>query len=126
MVVESSKSADESERQKAGDGTYAKFAAIPAYLVVIQKLAADPEIRDEDYAACAALIQNFMLLAWDQGIGTAWKTFKNDPRLRALAGLGEDEKVVGIIHIGYPDESPTSARSPINERITIIDHNTAN
>lgn len=125
MVVESSRSADESERQKAGDGTYAKFAAIPAYLVVIQKLAADPEIREEDYAACAALIQNFLLLAWEKGIGTAWKTFKNDPRLRALIGLSEDEKVVGIIHIGYPDESPTCERSPIHERITIIDHNTA-
>jgi nitroreductase len=122
MVIETSKSADEAERQKAGDGTFDKFAAIPAYLLVIHKQAADPEICEEDYAACAALIQNFMLLAWEQRIGTAWKTFKNDARLRALFQLTADEKVVGIIHIGYPAETPTSARQPLNGRVTLIDH----
>jgi nitroreductase len=121
MVIETSKAADEAERQKAGDGTFNKFAAIPAYLVVVQKQAADPEICEEDYAACSALIQNFMLLAWEAGIGTAWKTFKNDARLRALFQLSADEKVVGIVHIGYPAETPTSTRQPLAGRITLID-----
>jgi nitroreductase len=122
MALEGSKSPDVGDRQKAGDGTFDKFAAIPAYLVVIQKQAADPEVCEEDYAACAALIQNFMLLAWEQRIGTAWKTFKNDPRLRALFNLNPHEKVVGIVHIGYPAETPTSQRAALDGRITLIDH----
>lgn len=121
MAIEGSKSSDPDDRQKAGDGTFVKFAATPAYLVVIQKQSADPEICEEDYAACAALIQNFMLLAWEQKIGTAWKTFKNDLRLRTLFNLTTDEKVVGIVHIGYPAETPTSQRAALDSRITIID-----
>jgi nitroreductase len=119
MAIEKSKSNDAQERQQAGDGTYAKFAAIPAYLIVVQKLAPDEETRDEDFAACAALIQNFMLLAWGDGVGTAWKTFKNDPRLRALFELKDDEKVVGIVHIGYPAENPVSRRSSLEARVII-------
>ncbi|NJO82435.1 MAG: nitroreductase [Blastochloris sp.] len=122
IAIESSKSLDAGDRQKAGDGTFTKFAAIPAYLVVIQKQSVNAEICEEDYAACAALIQNFMLLAWEQGIGTAWKTFKNDPRLRALFNLTADEKVVGIVHIGYPAEAPASQRQSLDGRITVLNH----
>jgi nitroreductase len=121
MVIAASKADDEAERQDMGDRVYAKFASIPAYLLVIQKEAAKADVREEDYAACAALIQNFLLLAWERGIGTAWKTFKNDARLRALFALADDEKVVGIIHIGYPaDEHGERARVPARDRISHI------
>jgi nitroreductase len=120
MAQDASRSADEADRQRAYDGTLAKFAAIPAYLLVIQKQVADDEIRMEDYAACSALIQNFMLLAWEAGLGTAWKTFKDDPRLRSMFALAGDERVVGIVHVGYANESPQSQRSPLESRISMI------
>jgi nitroreductase len=120
MVIAASRAADKAERQLAGDRVFARFAAIPAYLLVVQQQAAKADVREEDYAACAALIQNFMLLAWEVGIGTAWKTFADEPPLRALFGLRDDEKVVGIVHIGYPAETPTSTRAPLAERITFM------
>ncbi len=110
----------ETELQKAAEGTYRKFATVPAYLLIVISQNPDPEIAEEDYAACAALIQNFLLLAWEQGIGSCWKTFKNDARLRALFGLQPGEKAVGIIHLGYPAELPISHRHNARERLTYI------
>lgn len=99
---------------------FQKFSTIPGILVVAVRVNSNLEIAEEDYAACSALIQNFLLLAWDQGLGTAWKTFKNHPLLRAFLGLEDDEKVVGVIHMGYPAESPVSQRQPIHQRITYL------
>jgi nitroreductase len=120
MAMEFSKSISEEDKRKAGEGAYAKFMSIPAYLAVAMREDPDPEIREEDFAACACLIQNFMLLAWERALGTSWKTFKNDPRLRALLGLEPNEKVVGVVHLGYPAEIGTSQRRPARSRITCV------
>lgn len=121
MVLDGMKTAGEAERQQAAEGTIRKFMGVPLYLLVVMRQHADPETREEDYAACSCLIQNFMLLAWECGLGTCWKTFKNDPRLREMVGLQADEKVVGIVHVGYPDEAPPPPlRQPIAERLTVI------
>jgi nitroreductase len=121
MILDSMKSHGETERQQAAEGTYRKFMAIPMYLILAMKPHDDPETREEDYAACACVAQNFLLLAWDRGLGTSWKTFKNYSRLRAYLGLATDEKVVGVIHIGYPAETAqNSQRQSVNKRLTIL------
>jgi nitroreductase len=120
MAMEFSKSTNEEDKRKAGEGAYTKFMNIPAYLVVAMREDPDPEVREEDFAACSCLIQNFMLLAWERGLGTSWKTFKNDPRMRALLSLEPNEKVVGVLHLGYPAEVGSSQRKPARNRITYI------
>jgi nitroreductase len=104
---------DDATRETAAVGTYRKFANVPAYLLVIMTVNPNAEIAEEDYGACAALIQNFLLLAWAQGIGSCWKTFKNDARLKSFVGLQDTERVAGIIHLGYPAETPTSTRKGV-------------
>ncbi|MEP7290956.1 MAG: nitroreductase, partial [Chloroflexota bacterium] len=112
---------DAEARRQVGDGTYAKFSGIPAFLAVIMKQHPDPETREEDYAACCCLTQNFLLLAWERGLGTFWKTFKRDVRLRQLLSLDNDETVVAWLHLGTPDGTiPTSRRTPPHERLTIL------
>lgn len=121
MVLDGMKAEDEEQRQQAADGTHRKFMGVPLYLLVTMQPHANPEIREEDYAACACVIQNFMLLAWEQNLGTCWKTFKDDPRLRAFLGLDATEKVIGIIHVGYSAEEPRlTQRQPIHHRLTVL------
>lgn len=121
MVLENMAALDEAERQKAADGTVQKFTAVPLFLLAVMKEHEKTDVREEDYAATACVVQNFLLLAWDQGLGTCWKTFKNSARLREFLGLADDEKVVGIVHVGYPDEAPSEGkRQPIDNRITIL------
>ena len=121
MALDACALEDEAARRQVGEGTYQKFSGIPAFLAVIMKEHADAEIREEDYAACCCLVQNFLLLAWARGLGTSWKTFKRDRRLRALLGLADDETVVGWLHLGYPaGATPPTLRSPAHTRLTVL------
>lgn len=101
--------------------TYDKFANVPLYVVVIVKKSANPDVAEEDALAAAALVQNFLLLAQDAGLGTAWKTFKPDPRLRDFVGVADDESVIAIVHVGYSAEPVREGqRKSIRDRITVI------
>ena len=102
MALDACTSTDPETIRQTGEGMYQKFSGIPAFLAVIMKENPNPEVREEDYAACCCLVQNFLLLAWARELGTSWKTFKRDPRLRDLLALADDETVVGWLHVGYP------------------------
>lgn len=73
-----------------------------------------PEI--EEVEACACAIQNMHLTATAMGLGVFWSTpkFLYDGFLDTFLGLGEKDKCLGLVYIGYPDgEWPRSRRRPI-------------
>ncbi|ALX49224.1 nitroreductase family protein [Lentibacillus amyloliquefaciens] len=79
-----------------------------AFLIVVME---EPESRkqwDENFGATASMIQNFWLLAWEQQLGIVWKTNSHiyDSKVKALLDVGENEKIVGFLHLGYFDEKP--------------------
>ncbi len=122
MVLDFMKDKPEVERQQAVAGTYRKFMNVPLYLLVVMRKQANAELDEEDYAACCCVIQNFLLLASEHRLGTIWKTFKNDLRLRDYLKLDDQERVVGIIHVGYSaEEERAGVRKPAAERITVFD-----
>jgi nitroreductase len=59
-----------------------------------------PEI--EQVVAAAAAAQNLFLAAHDLGFGVMWKTgaAAYDPAVKAELGLGADDHIVGIMHLG--------------------------
>jgi nitroreductase len=120
MAVEKAKLQNAEKIAQLSESTLKKFGSVPAYLLVAMKQNPDPEVCEEDYAACCCLIQNFMLLAWEQGLGTNWKTLKKDARLRTFFGLGPDEQAVGLVQVGYPAGPDTSNRKSARERLTYI------
>jgi|SRR5690625_1738744 len=90
-----------------------------AILVVIME---EPEIQkqwDENYGAAAAMIQNFWLLAWEKKLGVVWKTNPHiyDPKVKEILNVGDNEKIVGFVHLGYFDELPEKKdRIPVVEK----------
>ena len=54
--------------------------------------------------AVSACVQNMMLAAADQGLGTLWFTFFDPAKLQALLGIPEKFEVAGVILIGKPAE----------------------
>lgn len=96
---------------------------VPAYLLVIVNEDARTRERDEDYAAACTLIQNFMLAAWEQGVGVIWKTepFTYQPGFLQAAGVKEDEKLVGLLQLGYPEVVPEARpRTAAEEKLTVV------
>ncbi len=55
-------------------------------------------------AACAC-VQNIMLAAADQGLGSLWFTFFNPESVRAILGVPVEKEVVAVVPIGRPQQA---------------------
>lgn len=101
---------------------------IPAYLIV--SIPQDPrqKEREEDHAAACMFIENFMLAAWERGLGTIMKTgpYIFNPRFLEEVGVQPGEKLLGVIQVGYPAALPDARpRTPIEQKLTVVDTYTA-
>ncbi|MDH3954035.1 MAG: nitroreductase family protein, partial [Gammaproteobacteria bacterium] len=78
----------------------------------------DDLLQREDYAACAAALQNLMLYLWKAGIGSKWTTgdITRDSRFFDIVGIDESEEVVvGMLWYGYPKITPAQKRKGLDE-----------
>lgn len=94
------------------------WAKKPGWLTVTCRRCEDRLLEREDYAACSAAVQNFMLYLWKAGVGSKWTSgdITRDPRFLEI--LGRDaaaEFVVGLISFGYPQLTPRQSRAPLSE-----------
>ncbi|AMM91584.1 nitroreductase [Peribacillus simplex] len=118
------KEKDPEKKEAAGQRGYNKLIAVPMFVAVIMEENPNPMTREEDYAATSALIQNFSLLAWEQGIGLIWETYGmiHSIEFREALGVKPGEKIVGSLHVGYPDMIPAPRpRNAIDQLLTIMD-----
>jgi nitroreductase len=113
---------DAEARGKDGANARQTILAVPAILVAVcRRSPADPTLDLEDFAATCCAVQNFLLLAQEQGLGTAWKTFPDSAELREFLSLkdAEQESVIGVIYLGYPAEVPAMReRQPARELLS--------
>lgn len=99
---------------REGDDAYRKAIAAPVTVAVTVAQHADPAIREEDYAAVAAAIQNMMLAAKGLGLGAFWSTNRliEYPPARELLGVPPDRRIVGLVQLGYPAQERGARRTP--------------
>jgi len=93
----------------------------PGWLVVTCRHDDDALREREDYAACCAAVQNFMLYLWKAGVGSKWTTgpITRDARFFDIIGLDEsDAFVVGMLWFGYPKITPTQTRADLDDKLT--------
>ena len=95
----------------------------PGWLVVTCRRSEDALREREDYAACAAAVQNFMLYLWKAGVGSKWTTgdITRDPRFLRIIGVDPAAAfVVGMLWFGYPKITPSQSRrdpGEVSERL---------
>ena len=90
----------------------------PGWLIVTCPHSDDDLREKEDYAACCAAVQNFMLYLWKAGVGSKWTTgpITRDKRFFDIIGVDEEKFfVVGMLWFGYPKITPTQSRVPLGE-----------
>lgn len=72
--------------------------------------------------ACSAAIQNMLLAAHAQELGTLWFSLFEKADVRNIFNISEDKDPVGIICVGYPEHMGSApARKGIGEKVTFID-----
>ncbi|RSL31127.1 nitroreductase [Salibacterium salarium] len=100
----------DSERAKrAGESAYMYIVNLPWVIVVTtHRYSVDPVREKEDYAATCCAVQNFQLAAWAEGVGTKWSTGQlvKDQKVRDILGVGEEEEIVAVLYLGYPEDVP--------------------
>jgi nitroreductase len=90
----------------------------PGWLIVTCPHSDDALREKEDYAACCAAVQNFMLYLWKAGVGSKWTTgpITRDKRFFDIIGVDEETFfVVGMLWFGYPKITPAQSRVPLDE-----------
>lgn len=104
--------------QAAAEKIFADTAATPVIIVVTTRVSADPALTEDDFAATMCAVQNMLLAALDEGVGTYLRTggFIHDGRLRAFLNLPDDRRVAAIIYAGYPALIPERRRASWTEK----------
>lgn len=104
--------------QKAAEKISEDTLATPTIIAVTTKVADDPEVRDDDFAATFIAIQNMMLTASALGVGTYMRTggLVRDPRLREFLQVPPDRRIAAIVYLGYPALVPERRRKPYQEK----------
>ena len=95
----------------------------PGWLIVTCERSDDALRQQEDYAACSAAVQNFMLYLWKAGVGSKWTSgeITRDPRFFNVLGIDESQAfVVGMIWFGYPKLTPAQSRRELDEVLVTL------
>ncbi len=91
----------------------------PVVIAVISKAGRDEVETLENYAACAAAVQNMQLTAHALGLAAMWRTgpVAYHDHMRNFFDLKEGDRMVAHLYVGYPDmgERPRR-RKPARER----------
>jgi len=106
---------------KAGEHKAKSWSEKPGWLLITCRSSVDEQRQQEDYAACCAATQNFMLYLWKAGVGSKWTTgdITRNVRFFDIVGIDPDEEfVVGLIWYGYPKLTPTQSRGPTDNVLT--------
>lgn len=82
----------------------ARFIEQSAFIVVG---CGDPHESPRWYEIEVAIaMQNMVLAAWIQGIGSCWVDLGNEEKIRKILGIPDKLKIVSLVAFGYPDKIP--------------------
>ena len=107
----------------AGEKEAAKLRRAPTLVVVSAVLSQDPVLAEEDLHATACAVYALLLGATERGLASYWRSpacFREEA-VRSLLGFAENERFVGLVHLGPPvSEPPAKARAPLDDVLTSL------
>jgi nitroreductase len=110
-------------KRAAGPEAAAKLDRAPTLVVASQVRADDAQQDEEDLCAVSAAIGYVLLAAHARGLAGYWRTPEvlRSAEGRAAIGIPDDERVLGLIHLGPPrqDKEPPE-RLPTGEYVTFL------
>jgi len=108
-------------KEAAGRESGAKLDRCPTLVVASCVLSGDPEQDEEDLHSTAVACYIVLLAAHAHGLAGYWRTpsvLREDAGRRAV-GLPDDERFVGLLHIGRPKQEQRVPERPPASEITV-------
>jgi nitroreductase len=110
-------------KRAAGPEAASKLDRAPTLVVSSCVLSGDPEQDEEDLHATACASYIVLLAAHARGLAGYWRTpaVLRTPEGQAAVGMGEDERFVGLIHLGSPvQEQRPPERAPAEQVVEFL------
>lgn len=101
-----------------------KLDRAPTLVAVSAVQCGDPVADEEDLLAAACAAYAVLLGAHARGLASYWRTpaVLREPAGRAALGAREDERVIGLLHLGPPrQEQRVPERAPLHDVVTWLD-----
>ena len=111
-------------KEAAGPESAAKLDRAPTLVACSCVLTGDPIQDEEDLHATACAAYIVLLAGHARGLATYWRTPEvlRTPEGRAAVGILEDERFIGLLHLGTPvQEQRVPARAPADQVIEFLD-----
>jgi nitroreductase len=104
--------------EAAGEKEAVKLRRAPTLVLVTAVPSQDPALAEEDLLATACAAYAMLLGATGRGLASYWRTPAcfGEPSVRSAVGLGENEQVIALVHLG-----PAASEPPIKERAPLDD-----
>ena len=105
------------------DKARGKYLRAPAVVLVASRAGTSPTMTEENRDAVSAAIQTLLLGATAAGLASYWSTGAavDSPRIAALAGLDETDRVIGLVYLGWPVDEPAPIDRPAPEVVVLSD-----
>ena len=110
-------------KEAAGPDAAGKLDRAPTLVVASQVRSDDPVQDEEDLCAAAVAGYIVLLAAHARGLAGYWRTpaVLRSAEGRAAVGVGEDERVLGLLHLGPPrQEREAPGRLPATDFVTFL------
>jgi nitroreductase len=111
-------------KEAAGPEGSAKLDRAPTLVVVSCALGDEPVQNEEDLHATAVASYIVLLSAHARGLAGYWRTpgLLRSAEGRAAVGLPDDERFVGLLHLGSPrQEKGAPERPPVEQATDFLD-----
>ena len=108
-------------KEVAGAEGAAKLDRAPTLIVVSCVLGGDPVEEEEDLHATAVASYIVLLAAHARGHAGYWRTpaLLRTEEGRAAVGLSDEERFVGLLHLGQPRQRQAPPERPAPEQTTV-------
>ncbi len=110
-------------KEAAGPEGAAKLDRAPTLVVASMVETGDPVQDEEDLAAAASATYIVLLGAHARGLAGYWRTPETlrTPEGREAVGVGDDERVLGLIHLGPPrQDQRVPERAPTGDYVAYL------
>jgi nitroreductase len=105
---------------------YKSLGGAPTAIVVYVDKEIDPWQWKNNICDASAAIENLILAAWCEGIGSCWMTGplkKKEAEIKEFLGIPGDKEIVGIIPIGIQAYTPkTPPKEDVRGKVRWLDH----
>ena len=107
---------DQKVKEVFSFGGFNKFTSDAAFIVLGLYKQSEVIIEKLSLMDVTIALQNMVIAAWVQGVGSCWMGAFDETKLKNTLNLPGDSRIVGAVAFGISDENPRQpTKKPINE-----------